>query len=61
MGTRPRAEFPNQSVLEEIRALLDSKSPAMAGPNEALHAAHALSTVTFTVVTPAVPAASPAR
>jgi len=47
--------------LEEIRALLDSKFPTTAEPNEAPHAAHALSAVTFTVVPPAVPAAGPAR
>ena len=47
------------SVLDEIRALLDSKFPAIAGPNEALRAAHTLSAVT--VVPTTVLAASPAR
>lgn len=36
LGTHPRAGSPDQSVLEQIRALLDPKFPVVAGHNKAL-------------------------
>jgi hypothetical protein len=36
LGAHPRVGSPELSVLAQIQELLDSKSPAIAGPNEAL-------------------------
>lgn len=44
LGTHPRAGSPDQSVLEQIRALLDSKFPVIAGPDEAMQSTGAANT-----------------
>lgn len=46
--THTPAEFPDQSRLEEIGALVECAFLAITGSNEGLHSAYALSTVPFT-------------